>query len=128
MVQSWRSLAFAAALTVTVGIEVADAQTVVVTNASPQSKFELVFNADTVGSASVGTGGTATIAADSLAKTGKKETSARVYVDACANLVRVLFVEAGLPPALAGACNRKEIAGLFVVRPVTTFVIDVGRA
>jgi hypothetical protein len=127
MVPFWRSLACAAALTVTLGIDVADAQTVIVTNASPQSKFELVFNADTVGSATVAPGGSATISTDFLAKMGKKETSAHVYVDACANLVRVLFVEAGLPPA-PGACTRKEIAGLFVVRPVTTFVIDVSRA
>jgi hypothetical protein len=125
MVESWRSLVCAAALTVSVGIDVANAQTVIVTNAAPQSKFELVFNADTVGSTSVATGGTATIAAGFLTKAGKKETSAHVFVDACTNLIRVLFVEVGLPAS--GGCTRKEIAGLFVVRPVTTFVIDVGR-
>ncbi len=129
MVESWRSLVCAAALTVTVGTGVAGAQTVTVTNASPQSKVELVFNADTVGSTSVAPGGgVATIASDVLTKAGRKETSARVSVDVCANLVRVLFAEAGLTPPPPGACTRKEITGLFVVRPVTTFVIDVGRA
>jgi hypothetical protein len=128
MMESWRPLVCAVALVVTVGIGVSDAQTVIVTNAPPESKVELVFNTSTVGSATVGADGEATLSVDPLAKAGKTETSVHVWVDSCTNLVRVLLVEGGLPPPPSGACVRNQVAGLFIVRAITTLVFDVSRA
>ena len=125
MMESWRPLVCAAAFTVTVGISVANAQTVIVRNAPLRSTVELVLNNDTVGSATVAPGADAvTLSMNLLAKVGKAETSAHVFVDVCTNLVRVLLVELQ-PPAPGPMCNRKPITGLFVVRTVTTFVIDL---
>lgn len=126
MIESWRPVVCAAAFTVTVGINVADAQTVIVRNAPLRSTVELLLNDDTVGSATVVPGADAvTLSMNLLAKVGKAETSAHVFVDACTNLVRVLLVELQ-PPAPGPTCNRKPITGLFVVRTVTTFVVDLG--
>ncbi len=126
MMGPWRPLALAAAFTVTVGIGTATAQTVFVRHAPPGSTIELVLNAATVASATADARGDAMLALKTPATEGKGETSARVYVDVCDKLRRVLFVEPGteVPPP-GGACDRKEIAGLFAVRRVTTFVLDL---
>jgi hypothetical protein len=125
MMQPWRRVTLAAALNVTVGVGVASAQTVIVKNAPPGSAVELVMNADTVGSATVSPGGEAKLTgklAGSAAETG---TDVRIYVDVCANLQRVLLVERGLQPPPQEACSRREIVGVFVLRRVTTLVVDV---
>jgi hypothetical protein len=118
-------LVCAAAFIATLGIASAQAQTVIVQHAPAGSTVELVFNADTVGTASVA-GPNATVTTDVLAKRGTAETTAYVFVDGCPNMTRVLLVEAGVPPPAQGSgCDRRQLTGLYAVRKATTFVIDV---
>ncbi len=122
MTGSWRPLALAAALHVVAGVGVAAAQTVIATNAPPGSTVELVLNATTIGSATADRLGKATLAVN----LGKAETDVHISVDVCKDLWRVLLVEQGQQPPLAGGgCDRKEIAGLFLVRRVTTLVVSL---
>ena len=122
----WRPLVFAAALSVTLGIDAATAQSVIVRSAPAGSKVELVLNEEVVGSAAVAADGDATVTADLQATLHKAEAGVHVFLDTCPELLRVLLVEGGLqPPASGPGCTRNSIAGLFVVRGVTTFVIDV---
>src|SRR4051812_12955318 len=112
MMESWRPLVCAAALSL-MGIGVAGAQTVIVTNAPAQSTVEVVLNATTIGSVTVASAGAdATLPVDLLAKTGKTETSVHAFVDSCTTTVRVLLVEGALPPAVQGACNRTQMTGV----------------
>lgn len=128
MMRLWRRL-LAAVITAIGSIGVATAQTVMVTNAPPGSTIELVLNTNTIRTTTVGPGGDATVAVNLFASGGKTEMDVRVHVDVCGTLRRLLLVENGLqPPPRASTCDRKEIAGLFVVRPVTSLVIDVGTA
>jgi opacity protein-like surface antigen len=122
----WRPLALAAVLTVIASAGVADAQTVIVRNAPPGSTIELAFNAATIGSATAGATGEATL---TVKNTGATEKDARIYVDVCGKVRRVLLVERYVQPPVPGnGCDRKEIAGFFVMRSITTFVLDVGGA
>ena len=126
MMGSWRQLAVAAALNVTLGIGVGTAQTVMVRNAPPGSTVELVLNAATIGSATVSVAGDATLAVDLAAHGGKQETDAYIHVDVCGNLHRVLLAERGqLPPPAGESCSKRESLGLFLVRRVTSLVVDV---
>ncbi len=123
MRSSWRRLVGAAAVCLIVTAGVAGAQTVIVQNAPPKSTLEVLLNDKAIGSATADARGMATVATRGVAK----ETSAHVFVDVCGDRRRVILVEPGLQPAPAEpACSRKEISGLFVVRPITTFVVDVG--
>lgn len=122
--QPWRRLTLAAALNVTVGVGVASAQTVIVKNAPPGSTVELVMNADTVGSATVSPGGDAKLSMKLSGSAGETGTDVRILVDVCANLRRVLLVERGLQPPPQD-CSRREIVGVFVLRRVTSLVVDV---
>lgn len=125
--ESWRPLAFAAVLTLTVGAGIGEAQMLVVRNAPPGSPIELVLNSSPVGSATVNPGGDATI---TIKPTGAdKQKDVRVYVDTCDKTRRVGLVERFVqPPPAAEGCDRKEIPGFFVARRVTTFVLDLGGA
>jgi hypothetical protein len=126
MMGPWRQLALAAALNVTLGIGVGTAQTVMVRNAPPGSTVELVLNVATIGSATVSPAGEATLAIDLAAHGGKQETDAYLHVDVCGTLYRVLFAERGqLPPPQGESCSKRESLGLFLVRRVTSFVVDV---
>jgi hypothetical protein len=126
MMEAWRSLACAAALNVIVAGGVATAQTVVVMNAPPGSTIELALNAETIGSAKADPGGQATLSVNLADHGGKTETDARVYVDICASLRRVVLVERGLQPAPPGeTCARRELIDLLILRKVTSLVVDV---
>jgi hypothetical protein len=122
----WRPMALAALLTVSVGVGAAVAQTVIVTNAPPGSTIELVLNEATVRSATANPGGEATLPLNLSASIGRAEADAHVYVDVCGNLRRVVLVERGLqPPPKEVACDRKEIAGLYLVRKGTSLLVDL---
>lgn len=124
----WRHLAIVVGLCVTLGVAEASAQTVIVTDAPPDSTIELLVNSDRVATGTAGADGVATLTFSRPA-TGPAETTARVIVDSCGNLRRVILVDSGVqPPGIAGACDRQELPSLFVVRPVTTFVVNVGGA
>ena len=122
----WRPLALAAALTVTVAVGVATAQTVIVTNAPVGSTVELALNAATIGTATANSRGQATLAVDLSRHARKTETDVHIYIDVCGQMRRVQLAESGLqPPPQENGCTRREIVGLFVMRQVTTFVVDV---
>jgi hypothetical protein len=119
-----RSLVVAAALVVTVGADLASAQTVTVTNVPPGMTVELALNADTIGNTKADTLGRATLPVNLQSHTGRTDTDLNFYIDVCDGLRRVVMVEPGRAMLPAGPCLRKQIAGLYVTRPVTSFVVD----
>jgi hypothetical protein len=126
MLKPWRLLVIAAALTVTLGVGAAAAQTVVVTNAPAGAPVEIAFDATTVATGTADADGQATLALN-LASLGKTEIDANIFVDACDKARRVVIVERQrTPPVPAAGCDRREIPGLYWVRPINTVVIDVG--
>ncbi len=105
---------------------VSSAQSVVVTNAPPGSPVELVLNAVTVGRATVDARGQARFSLDLPGRLGKPEIDARVLVDLCPDGRRIVVAEPAVPEAPAGPdCTRREMIGVYVVRRVTTLVVDL---
>ena len=129
MIGSRRALAPATALYVILAAGAATAQTVIVTGAPPQSTVELALNATMIRTATTDETGTATLAVDLTETRGKAETDARIVVDTCGDLQRVALVELAMqPPPPGDGCVRREMVGLFVVRQVTTFVVEIGES
>lgn len=126
MLKSLWLLTCVVALSVTVGVGAAAAQTVIVRNAHPGSTIELQMNAEPVRSTTADTNGDATLAVGVPA--GTSESDVRFFVDVCSTLVHVQLVKPGAQPPAAAACSRNEIFGVFVMRPVTTFVVDLEGA
>jgi hypothetical protein len=117
-----RAAALALFLLATAGASRALAQSVIVRSAPPESTVELTMNSGGVVSAKADSNGDATLA---VAARGT-EADVQFYVDNCGNSLRVLLVERGLQPAPpAPACTRKDIWGVFVMRPVTTFLVEM---
>jgi hypothetical protein len=126
MTNPWRPLALAAALIVVVGVGVATAQTLIVRKAPAGSNVEFVLNAETIGTAVVNANGDATIVAGG---TAKSDMDAYLYVDTCDTLRRVVVVQRSQSPAAPDSgCTRNQISGLYLVRPISTLVVDVGGA
>jgi hypothetical protein len=126
MLKPWRLLAIAAALSGMCDAAPAAAQTVIVRNAPPGAPVELAFNAATVATGTADAAGQATLALN-LTALGKTEVDANIFADVCGTTRRVVIVErARTPPPPASGCERREIPGLYWVRPVNTVVLDVG--
>jgi len=124
-----RPLTLAAAFTVIGAMGVATAQTVVVTKAPPGATLELVLNAATIGTAKAGADGIGTIPVDLSQHGGKSEIDARIFVDVCEMSRRVMLLESGFEPPTPGAnCSRRPIFGVFLVRGVTTLVVETAAA
>ncbi len=102
----------------------AGAQTLMLRSAPSGARVEVRLNAAEAGAATTDAEGHATVV---LAPgVSRDEISANLFVDSCDALVRVLIVERGVPAAAPGAgCTRQAIAGVFVVRPVSTLVITI---
>jgi hypothetical protein len=115
-----------AALLVLICATAASAQTVAVIKAPAGSTVEVVFNSTKVGSAIADARGGATIDTNKLSE-ANQQLSVRLAVDLCQNAVRVQMIDAGVMTPPEGGCTRREIAGLYVMRRITTFVIDVGE-
>jgi hypothetical protein len=120
----WRIVATAAAGILGMA-GAASAQTVYLRNAPAGSSVEVLVNG-----ASAGTG---TVDADGEAKLpftlpqGKTDMDSNVFVDTCDKLRKVVIVDrARQPPPPAEGCDRREISGIYWVRPVNTVVVDVG--
>lgn len=110
-------------LSVTLGGGVAAAQTVIVRSAQPGSAVELQVNAEAA-KATADANGDATLTVAAL--TGNRESDEHIYVDACDMLVRVQLLGAGAEPTPPGAgCNRNDLGQPYVMRRVTTFVVDL---
>ena len=128
MMAPWRPLAVAAALNLSVAAGAAVAQTVTVTKAPPGSTVELAFNSAVIGTATADPSGRATLPLDLAAHGTRTETDAYIFVEYCDQLRRVIVVEPGMQALPGSGCPRKEIAGVYLLRKVTSFLIDVNEA
>jgi hypothetical protein len=121
-----RTLVLTVALGATLGCGIAAAQTVVVRKAPPGSPVEVMVNANKAGTATVNPSGDASVSFSLPAVAGGAEIDANVSVDVCGKLYRVWIVARGTPQALPDAgCERRTVAALFLVRRVTTLVVNV---
>jgi outer membrane protein with beta-barrel domain len=126
MFTSCRPLALTAAFIVTSGAGAAVAQTVIARGVPADSTVEFFLNTATVGTATPNADGDATIAAGQSFAAGKAEMDAHIYVDTCATVRRVLVVDRNIPPPEpAAGCSRAQVAGLFLVRNISTLVVSV---
>jgi hypothetical protein len=118
--KSLRFPALALALTATAGVSAASAQTVIVRSAPAGATIELTMDGGRSASATTDAQGDATLKPPA----STAESEAQLYVDACGSTVRVMLVRLR-PAAPEAGCTRTEIGSVFIVRPVTTFVIDI---
>jgi hypothetical protein len=126
MVNRWRLVATTAAVVMaTAGT--GSAQTVYLRNAPAGSSVEVIVNAASAGTGTVDPEGESKVAF--TLPDGKTEMDASVFVDACdgGKLRKVLITDrARQPPPPAEGCDRREVPGIYWVRPVNTNVVDVG--
>jgi hypothetical protein len=126
MIKSWRLL-IAAAVNVIASVGIATAQTVLVKHAPAGESIEVVLNSTKVATGTADTAGDASFSLDLNKSLNKTEIDATVFVDACDKLHRVIVVErAKLPDPQPAGCTRRDVQGLFWVRPINTLVVDVG--
>jgi hypothetical protein len=92
--------------------------------------IELVVNSATVATAKADPGGDTTLTMNLAQNAGKTEIDANVFVDVCPdNLRRVVIVERGQAPGPQPAgCDRRDSGALFLVRRVSTLIVDIGGA
>ena len=127
MPTSSRLLVAAAVSALTMAGVPAEAQTLIVRRAPVGSTVELAVNATAAGKAQADAAGDVQIPFDLPALTSKGEIDARVYVDTCDTLRRVTIVqrEAAVPPPQTD-CTRQEIGGVFLIRRVSSLVVNIG--
>jgi hypothetical protein len=125
-----RLLPFAAVLFVSVAApELAAAQTVIVRSAPPGGLVEVVMGSQVLGTAKVDTLGDAAVVLKSFPRDPAPEMSTQVFVDVCGMNRRVVLVERSFDaPPVPDDCVRRAIEGFFVVRPISSLVIDVSEA
>jgi hypothetical protein len=122
-----RALVLAVVGLLTVGADAVRAQTVYVRQAPPASPVEIVLNGKPVGSGTADANGDAILPLNLSALIGRAEMDANVQVDVCGELRRVLISDRGMrPPVPDPGCDRREIIGVFLVRRVTSLVVNVG--
>ena len=125
MISLWRPLALAAAVNIGVGLGTAAAQTVILRKVPPGAKVEVLLNTTAAGSAAADDRGDATVRTSVEEHLKKPAIDAFISVETCGETHRVVIVERGaVPPPIAPDCDRREIPGLFLVRRVSTIVID----
>lgn len=129
MIEPRRLLPLAAALILTLGVGVASAQTVIVKNAPAGSNIELVLNATTIESAKADAEGVAKLGVNLSKNVNKTQTDAQIFVDICGDVRRVYIAERGIqPPPQEPGCVRRDMGGLFLIRDVSSLLVDVGPA
>jgi hypothetical protein len=120
----WRLVATTAAVVIA-RASIGSAQTVYLRNAPAASNVEVVVNTASVGTGQVDADGEAKVAFK--LPDGKTEMDSSIYVDTCDKLRKVLIVDhVRQPPPPAEGCDRREVPGIYWVRPVNTIVVDVG--
>jgi opacity protein-like surface antigen len=119
--RSWRPIALAiVSLAALAGP--ASAQTVVIRGVPAGGTAEVIQGAARA-SGKPDAGGDAVIKGD---LTASGDTRVTIFVDACENARHVVLVERdGIPPAADAGCTRTEVQGLFVLRPVSTLVVNL---
>jgi len=104
------------------GARSAAAQTVIVRSAPAGSAIEVSLDGGRAVTATADRFGDATLTVPSQSP----ERSVHFHVDICGSVVRVLIVSRGLQPAAPeSGCTRADIGSVFIMRPITTFVVDV---
>lgn len=127
MMATRRLIAIAAALNLTVCVGAATAQTVIVRNAAAGSDVEVVLNDTPVGTAKANESGDALVPVGISERLMKTETDAQVFVDTCPTVRRVLIVERAVQvPVQDAGCTRRDMGGMFLIKSVSSLVIDVG--
>jgi hypothetical protein len=107
----------------------AAAQTVVVRRAPAGSPVEVVVNTATVRTGTADENGDAVLPVNLADAVGSPEAALNILVDVCESMHRVLLLERGVRPPAAGAtCDRRDVVGLFRVRPISTLVVNVEGA
>jgi hypothetical protein len=120
----WRLVVTTAAVVIATAA-VGSAQTVYVRNAPAGTNVEVIVNTASSGTGQVDANGEAKVGFK--LPDGKTEMDSSIYVDTCDKLRKVLIVDhvrQASPPA--EGCDRREVAGIYWVRPVNTIVVDVG--
>jgi hypothetical protein len=124
----WRSLALAGALHLA-GSAAALAQTVYVVNAPPGSMAEFVLNGTVAATGAASAEGVATLPARAGTLDAQQSIDVFVWLDVCGTTHRILVMgRAVQPPPADAACRRSQIPGLFLLRSVTSLVVDAGAS
>jgi hypothetical protein len=128
MIESGRPLALAAAISLTLGVGVATAQTVVLKNAAAGSTLEVVVNSTPAGTVKVDASGIATQGVNLFTDVKKTETDAQIFIDLCENDVRRVIIteRAHTPPTQEAGCTRRDMGGWFLLRRVSSLLVDLG--
>lgn len=128
MSKALRLLSVAAVLNIAASTGVA-AQTIIIRGATAGETVEVIVNNSPANTGTVAADGTATVAAGIPPTDAKRpEIDARLYLDTCDTLRRVLIVDRNqLPSAPQAGCARTEISGVYWVRQRSTIVIDVSK-
>jgi hypothetical protein len=85
-----------------------------------------VLNTTVVGTGTADAEGIVTLSATADGLTGEQQIDAQVWLDRCGERYRVLVVDRSVVPPAPEGCARQPVEGLFVVRPVSSIVIDGG--
>ena len=116
-----------AALALIMGSGTAAAQTLYVRKAPPGSTINLIVNATKAGSAQTDENGDVRIPIDLPTHIKKQEIDARVFADTCESARTVTITERTFAPLPAEeGCTRQEITGVFLLRRVSSVVVNVG--
>jgi len=127
MTNPLRLPAVAAALFLTVGSGIAAGQTLIVRRAPIGATIELLINSTKAGSAQADAAGDAKIPFTLPSQVEKTGIDSRVYVDTCGEMRRVIIAERDKPPVPPeSTCARQELTGVFLVRKVSSVVVNVG--
>ncbi len=111
-------------LLATAGAAPAAGQSVIIRNASAGAALQVQLNEEAARSATADTNGDAMFALQMPAHTD--ETSVRFVVDVCGSQVHVQVISPGVEPAPPRpGCSRNAAREVFIMRPVTTFVVDL---
>jgi hypothetical protein len=119
--------AFLAAILLASVSRVARAQSVVVRHAPDVPTIELFLNQKLVASAPA-TDDNVRLTTKMAAEINKGLAEIDIVVDRCVSRVRIGLTERGAAPMAPDAsCTRQQVPGIYVLRPVTTFVFDLSN-
>lgn len=119
-----------AAIFMATGAATAAAQTVLLLHAPAGATIDVTLNGATVGSGAADADGQAKVPLTTAGKIGSNGLDTNVYLDVCGGKAyHLVLVDNGKTPAPAEEnCDRRDISGIFWVRPINTLVIDVAEA
>ena len=122
--RSWRPISLALVF-LACGAASAAAQTVVIRGVPAGSTADVIQGASRA-SGTPDAGGDAVIKGN---LTDAADTRVTIFVDVCEKARRVVLVERdGVPPPADEGCTRSEVPGMFVLRPVSTLVVNLRGA